>query len=114
MCELPQEREDRRRSSETLELAEPAEQQRWRGLGIPDNAKGGELGINPHLLQPVESTRAHSSTPGSSTRHSTVSESRLSQVTALWEAPQACHFLASTVQGQQAGRRSTQHLHVKM
>ncbi len=78
---LPQEQEDRRRSSESFEIVDPADQQRWRGHGIPDNVKGGDLGINPHFLQPVERTKANSSTPGSSSRHSNVSESRLSQVT---------------------------------
>ena len=77
---LPQEQEDRRRSSESSEIADPAEQQRWRGHGLPGSVKGGDLGINPHFLQPMESTRVHSSTPGSSSRHSMVSESRLSQV----------------------------------
>ena len=83
VCNLPQEQEDRRRSSESFEIIEPTEQQRWRGHGIPDTVKGGDLSINPHFLQPVERTKANSSTPGSSSRHSNVSESRLSQVTPL-------------------------------
>ena len=33
---------------------DPAEAQRWRGHGIPDNVRGGDLGINPHFLQPME------------------------------------------------------------
>ncbi len=86
---LLQEQEDRRRSSESTEILDPAEQQRWRGHGIPDNVKGSDLGIDPYFLQPVERSKAHSSTPGSSSRHSTVSESRLSQVTPVSEIVQS-------------------------
>ncbi|CAL5228852.1 g12061 [Coccomyxa viridis] len=59
-----QEQEDRRRSSEPIEVVDPAEQQRWRGHGTPDNVKGTKLSIDPHFLQPVERSKAHTSTPG--------------------------------------------------